>query len=338
MTQARDIVAIGGSAGAIEALTDLLGRLPDDLGAAFLVVIHTFPVAESLLPQVLSRRSRMDAGVAVEGEPILCDRIYVAPPDCHLLVEPGRIRLSSGPKESGHRPAIDPLFRSAARSYGERMIAVVLSGTLDDGSTGLRLVRRQGGTAIVQDPAEALFSQMPRNAIENAQPHHVAGLAGIASLIVSHVGSVSRPGGEQEIRNGELGAVGPNGGQAPVGAEDAPGTPSGIACPECHGVLWAPTDDESADFRCRVGHAYSAESLLDAHSASLESSLWAGLRALREQASLALHLAGKAQKRGDASSAARFEDRAEDSSHHASQMEALLLSRTPHELRDRAAG
>src|SRR5207248_11751710 len=109
----------------------------------------------------------------------------------------------------------------------------------------------------------------------------------------------SRPGGEQEVRNGELEAVGPNGGQAPVGAEDAPGTPSGIACPECHGVLWAPADDESADFRCRVGHAYSPESLLDAHSASLESSLWAGLRAPRAQASLALRLAGTAKPRGD---------------------------------------
>jgi two-component system chemotaxis response regulator CheB len=338
VSDARDIVVIGGSAGAIEALTDLVGRLPNDLGAAFFVVIHTFPLGDSLLPEILSRRSKMVARVAVEGEPIACDRIYVAPPDCHLLLEPGRIRLSSGPKESGHRPAIDPLFRSAALAYGERVVAIVLSGTLDDGSTGLRVVRRHGGTAIVQDPAEALFGQMPRNAMASAQPQHVAGIAEIARLIEGHVRSTSTEGGDEGMSRKEVEKVSPNGDEAPVGARDAPGDPTGIACPECHGVLWAATDDESPDFRCRVGHTFSAESLLAAQSSSVEAALWAGLRALEEQASLAHHLASKAERRGDLHSAARFRERAEDAAQHASQMEAVLLSRTPKTARSEFGG
>lgn len=325
MAEPRDIVVIGGSAGAIEALTKLVARLPAELDAALFVVVHTFPVGESLLPAILTRESRMRAKVAEDAEPIECNRIYVAPRDCHLLLDPGQIKLSSGPKESGHRPAIDPLFRSAARAYGERVIGVVLSGTLDDGSTGLRVIRRHGGTAIVQDPNEALFPQMPLNAIDAAHPQHVAPINEVARLIASHTGK-SRKGGEFLAVDA---TINPNGGEVPIGADDVPGTPTGIACPECHGVIWAADDEEGPEFRCRVGHAYSADALLESHAESVEAALWAGVRALQEQASLSRSLARKADRRGDRLSAERLQQRSDDADEHARMIEATLLKRAP---------
>jgi len=322
VSEPRDIIVIGGSAGAIESLSKLVSHLPPQLDAAILVVIHTYPLGDSLLPAILTRRGSLTAAVATDGEPILCDRIYVAPPDRHLVVEYGRVSVSSGPKEGGHRPAIDPLFRSAASAYRQRVIGVILSGTLDDGSSGLRFIRRQGGTAIVQEPKEALFPQMPENAIWSARPQHVAPVAEIANLIASHAGKAG-----DRAEGMAAGASSPNGGHVVVGAGDAPGSPTGIACPECHGVLWAADEDAAPDFRCRVGHAYSDLSLLEAHASSLEASLWAGVRALEEQASLSTHLAGKAEKRGDRISAARFRDRAGRAGGHAARMEAVLLAR-----------
>jgi two-component system chemotaxis response regulator CheB len=310
VSEPRDIVVIGGSAGAIESLRVLATRLPADIDAAIFVTVHTMPAPDGLLPKILSRHGTLSARVAVDGEPILCGRIYVAPPDLHLLIEPGRVKLSGGPKENGHRPAIDPLFCSAADSYEGRVIGVILSGTLDDGSVGLRVIRQQGGTGIVQDPEEALFPQMPRNAIEIGHPQHVVPVADIARLIVTHTGAAS------------------NGEHAIVGVGDAPGIPSGIACPECHGVLWGATNDESPKFRCRTGHTFSPESLLLAHSSHLEASLWAGVRALQEQTSIAKHMAGRAEKRGDQVGAARYSDRARAAAEHAGRMERLLLAWT----------
>jgi len=211
MTEPRDIIVIGGSAGAIEAVSALVSYLPANLEAALFVVIHTYPVGDSLLPRILSRRGSLSAAVGADGEPIICGRVYVAPPDLHLLIEPGRVRLSGRPKENGHRPAIDPLFCSAAQAYGERVIGVILSGALDDGSVGLRVIHRHGGSAMVQDPTEAHFRQMPANAIEIGYPQHVAPVAELARLITNHARR----------------------------SDDTPGTPSGIACPECHGARFA---------------------------------------------------------------------------------------------------
>jgi two-component system chemotaxis response regulator CheB len=326
MSKPREIVVIGGSAGAIEALTELVAHLPAELDAALFVVVHSYPVGESMLPAILGRKSHLLTKVAEDGEAIECDRIYVAPRDCHMLLEPGRVRLSSGPKESGHRPAIDPLFRTAAQAYGEQVVGVVVSGTLDDGSSGLRVIRRHGGTAIVQDPQEALFSQMPRNAIDAAHPPHVAPIKEIARLIASHTGK-SRKGGEDQLAVDA--SINPNGGQTAIGAEDVPGTPTGIACPECHGVIWVAADDDGPEFRCRVGHAYSADALLEAHAESVEDALWAGVRALEEQASLSKHLARKAERRGDQLSASSLYQRGKNAGEQAGMIETMLLKRMP---------
>jgi two-component system, chemotaxis family, protein-glutamate methylesterase/glutaminase len=223
VSEPRDIIVVGGSAGAIESLSKLVSQLPAQLDAAIFVVIHTYPLGDSLLPAILTRRGSLRAAVATDGEPIVCDRIYVAPPDCHLTVERGRVRLSRGPKEGGHRPAIDPLFRSAASAYQQRVIGIILSGTLDDGSSGLRCIRRQGGTAIVQEPKEAMFPQMPENAIWSARPQHVAPVAEVARLIASHAG---KPGTATEASIAIADHTGPNGGRAVVGAEE-PGRQGG---------------------------------------------------------------------------------------------------------------
>jgi two-component system chemotaxis response regulator CheB len=323
MAEPRKIVVMGGSAGSIEALTELVVHLPAELDAAIFIVVHTIPVGDSRLPEILSRRGPLRASVASDGGPIICDRIYVAPPDAHLLIEMGRVRLSAAPKESGHRPAIDPLFRTAASAYGSRVVGVILSGMLDDGSAGLRDIRRHGGTAIVQDPKQALFPQMPQNAIEIATPHHVGSVSEIARLIATHPGRLKQGGGSQKVMKQ---TVKPNGDPPVVGARDAPGTPSGIACPECHGVLWT-GPDEVPEFRCRIGHAFSLEALLESHSVSVEAALWAGVRALREQASLATHIARRAERRGDQRMATRFETRAGTADEHAGRLETMLLAR-----------
>lgn len=320
----RDIVVIGGSAGAIEALSRLVGHLPRRLDAALFVVVHTAPAADSLLPAILSRRGSLMAVEPADGDPIACDRIYVAPPDCHMIIEAGRIRISSGPKESLHRPAIDPLFRSAARSYQARVVGVVLSGMLDDGSRGLAMIRRRGGTAMVQDPGEALFPQMPRNAIEAANPQHVGTVDELARLIAIHTRGHEQKSDVEEFMSD---AMNPNGGKVPIGADDVPGTPTGIACPECHGVIWAADELEEPEYRCRIGHAYTTEALAQAHADSVEGALWAAVRALQERASLTKHLGHKAQRRGDHLTAGSMMEQSNTADRQATTIESMLLSR-----------
>lgn len=180
----RDRIVIGASAGGVEVLIRLVGSLPADLPAALFVVLHTPANHTSRLPQILARHGKLPAAHARDGEAIAPGRIYVAPPDEHLLAQDGSVRLSHGPRENHTRPAIDVLFRSAANAYGERVVGVVLSGTLWDGTAGLIAIKRQGGVAIVQDPEEAGFAAMPRNAISGDHPDWVLPLADIATTLV----------------------------------------------------------------------------------------------------------------------------------------------------------
>jgi two-component system, chemotaxis family, protein-glutamate methylesterase/glutaminase len=179
----RDIVVVGASAGGVEALTRLVSALPEDLPAAVFVVLHVGP-HYSVLPAVLGRRSRLPVAHAVDGEPVEPARVYVAPPDRHLLLEPGVVRVTSGPPQHGLRPAIDPLFRSAALAYRERVAAVVLSGALDDGSLGCRTIIEHGGTTLVQSPDDAAYPSMPRSAIEHDTPSYVGSAEDLALELV----------------------------------------------------------------------------------------------------------------------------------------------------------
>lgn len=306
----HDIVVIGASAGGVEALAELFSQMPPDVPASFFVVLHVPERGTSVLPEILSRHGPLPARHPADGAVIEPGGVYVAPPGHHLLVKRGRVRVVRGPRENGARPAVDPLFRSAAAAYGPRVVAVVLSGTLDDGTAGLQTVKGRGGTAVVQDPEEALYAGMPRSAVENVPVDHVLTLARIAPLLVRLANTPvveTKGGGEvpDDIRD-EIDAVE----MAPrlVHAGDHPGTPSGYTCPECHGALWEIQEGELVRFRCRVGHAYSVETLLSEQGTAMEAALWTALRALEERAALSKGMAERMERRGQHRLAARYHD------------------------------
>jgi len=305
----RDLVVIGASAGGVEALTQLVSRLPADFAASVLVVLHVPPDRPSVLPRILSAAGPLPATHAKGGERAAHGHLYVAPPGRHLLVHDATLRLSSGPKEGGHRPAIDPLFRTAARAAGARVVGVILSGALDDGTAGMVSIKQRGGVCVVQDPNEAICGDMPRNALQSADIDHCLKLAGIADLLVrlsrEEVPETRRPPNQLLEREAHI--------ALDDGTEDvtpAPGEPSQFSCPACGGVLNEIHDGDLLRFRCRVGHAYGPDALRMEQQSALEGALWAALRALEEQASLARRLAVRGRELKQLKTAARFDDRA----------------------------
>lgn len=322
----HDIIVVGASAGGVEALTQMARNLPPDLAAAIFVVVHVPAHSPSALPTILNRAGKLPALHPRDGEAIQYGHIYVAPPDCHLLIRRGYIRLARGPKENSHRPAVDPLFRTAARAYRSQVIGVVLSGMLDDGTAGLTAVKRQGGIAIVQDPKEALFSGMPRSAVESVDVDHILPVGDITPVLVSLTREpavaqgVSPMSGEMETESdmAELDL-------AALQQDERPGTPSGFACPACGGALWELHDGELTRFRCRVGHAFSAKSLLAEQSEAMETALWVALRALEESGALAHRLAKRARRQNQVALAERFQKRAQEAEQQAAVIQQLLL-------------
>ncbi len=319
------IVVVGASCGGIEAFREVVKGLPADFAAAIFFVLHISPEGTSYLPNILTRSGKLGALHPKDGEPIRPGVIYVAPPDHHLLVHRGFVRVVRGPRENRHRPAIDPLFRSAARWYRERVIGVVLSGSLDDGSVGLRTIHQQGGTTIVQNPEDAICPSMPRNAMENVKPDHRLAASEIAPLLVRLAAQPALPAKEaasaasleNDLKFAEFD-------MATIENEENPGRPSAFACPECHGVLWEIRDDEMLRFRCRVGHAYTATTLLEEQMHSMEGSLWEALRALEESAALARRMASLIKGRHGAASA-RYQQDAESKEKHAAFLREMLL-------------
>jgi two-component system chemotaxis response regulator CheB len=175
----RDIIVVGASAGGVEALRELVHSLPDRLDASIFVTIHFPSSGKSVLPRILARAGHLPVRHPSGNEAILPGQIYVAPPNSHLLLRPRGIRLVRGPREHGHRPAIDPMFRSAALAFGPRVVGVVLTGNLDDGTSGLAAIRRRGGLTLVQDPDDALFPSMPRSAIDHVQVDQIVPIRGM---------------------------------------------------------------------------------------------------------------------------------------------------------------
>jgi two-component system, chemotaxis family, protein-glutamate methylesterase/glutaminase len=325
MMPGHDIIVIGASAGGVEAVIQLVRALPSDLDATLFIVLHIAPHGTSALPTILNRAGPLHAKHPTHGEAIKKGCIYIAPPNQHLLIKHGHIHLSRGPVENGHRPAVDPLFRTAARSFGPRVVGVILSGALDDGTAGLLAVKSRLGVAIVQDPDEALFDGMPRSAIENVEVDYVMPLVDIASLLVQlsrtpvkeiprEVSALMKQ--ETEIVELDMDAV---------ENEHRPGTPSEFACPLCGGALWEVQDGRLVRFRCRVGHAFSPETLLAEQSEAMEEALWAALRALEERAALSRRLADGAYNRSQERTAQRFEDQADQATRNANLIRETLL-------------
>lgn len=315
----RDIVVIGGSAGAIAPLKDIVRSLPADFKASVLIVTHLSPDYNGNLDLLLSRSSSLPVSLAIDAEPIRQGHIYLARPDNHLTIEPGRLHVAKGPRENRHRPAIDPLFRTAARVYGPRVIGIILSGLLDDGSAGLYAVKQRGGIAIVQDPWEARFREMPSHALFYATPHYVLKAQDIASNLINlvqidqdeivmpanksgHPKSTSKKPGHR--KNGDQ----PDENLTVAYFDEGGGTPSVFACPECHGVLWELKNGSLVQFRCRVGHTYGMDSLAKEMSDGTEAALWAAMRALEEKAAMQRRLADTLP--GDRKATLRFRDQA----------------------------
>ena len=292
--------------------------------AAVFVVIHVAPSATSALASILDRAGPLPASQAVDGEAIELSRIYVASPNRHLLIKEGSVAVAVGPRENRHRPAIDTLFRTAARVYGARVIGVVLSGCGDDGVAGLRAIHDRGGVTIVQDPAEASFSDLPRNALAFATVDHTAPVADIAPLVARIVETPARSTEpptatlKKEARLAEADL-------ATIEDERKVGVPSAFSCPDCGGVLWEVEGGDSLRFRCRVGHSYSADALSDEQDDRLERGLWAALRALEENASLARQLATRSLKHGRAVLHERFKERADEAQANADAVRQMIL-------------
>lgn len=287
------IIVIGASSGGFSVLQQLIAALPPDLPAALFVVWHMPPDGQGILPEVFNRAHTLPAAHAIDGEAIETGRIFVAPPDHHLLVERGHVRVTKGPKEHRFRPAVDPLFRSAASAYGPQVIGVVLSGALDDGSAGLRTIKRSGGTAIVQDPQDADVPSMPRNAMQATAVDYVVTAAELAALLVrlSHERDAVSPEVMMDEDTSTMIEIRIAAGNTALEAGVLQlGAPTLYTCPDCHGVLLALKDDTLLRFRCHTGHAFSANSLLEAVTAATEDSLWSSVRSLEECLLLLNHL------------------------------------------------
>jgi two-component system, chemotaxis family, protein-glutamate methylesterase/glutaminase len=303
-----------------------VSQLPADLPASLFVVLHVPRHGTSVLPAILRRAGPLPAVHPSDGEPIVHGRIYVAPPDSHLLVGAGRVRLTRGPTENGHRPAIDPLFRSGARAHGPRVVGVILSGTLDDGTAGLATIKACGGVAVVQSPDEALYTGMPTNAIEHVSVDHILPVSAIAALLIELAhqpvsAEPPNPPADLEIET-DVAALLPEA----VHRHDRPGTPSGFACPDCGGVLWELPSEDMVRFRCRTGHAWSMASLITRQATGVEEALWAALRALEENAALARRLEERARQRGNARGARHFREETEAATARAELIRRLLLT------------
>lgn len=320
-----DTFVIGASAGGVEALIQLVSRLPASLPAAILVVVHIPPNAHSLLPQILSRKGSLPAAHAEDGEPIRAGRIYVAPPDRHLLINGGAIHLSTGPRENSARPAIDPLFRSAARSRGSRVVGLVLSGNLGDGSLGLQAIKSAGGLALVQDPEEALFPGMPLSAIQQVSVDAILPLDGLARKITALADSRAEEGEPAMALNSEdpekfvRADI-----ESFEGGENKNGR-SMLTCPECGGVIWELHQGDMVTFRCHVGHAYSVESFLFEQGSRLEAALWTAVRALEERAALLERLSSTAATRNSPNLEERLHQQAVEVERSADLIRTLLL-------------
>ncbi len=319
----HDIIVIGASSGGVEVLTSLVSRLPETLPAAIFIVLHVRPDVPSLLPAILNRVGALPAAHAVDGEPIRTGRIYVAPPGKQIYLHKRRVGVELGPRENMHRPAIDPLFRTAAHHHGSRVIGVIASGALDDGTAGLQAVKEAGGIAVVQDPADAVCASMPAHAMARVAVDHCVKAVDLPALLVHLVGMPTPDPGarlqvpletyEEVVSTLERAATGP-----PIGVE------SGLTCPECSGILREVREGDVLRFRCRVGHAYTSQTMLEAQGEAVEKALWTAVRSLEERSILIGKLAENARAHGHDGIAALFDDRSMAFSHDVQMLRALI--------------
>jgi two-component system chemotaxis response regulator CheB len=323
--QRRDIIVVGGSAGSTDALAALLPQLPSDIPAALFVVSHLMPDAKSHLVDALNTVGPLVAKIPEDGEEIAHGIVYVAPSDRHLLVKRGSIRITRGPRENRWRPAVDPLFRSAAVAYGPRVIGIVLSGMLDDGTAGLDAIKRCGGTAIVQDPEEAAFPDMPRSALANVEVDHKVAVSEMGpvlqTLMQAPVSQSSRTPRDVEVeaRIAETG-------YSDEHITGSLGELTDLSCAECGGPLWRSKSGDLSRYRCRVGHAYTASSLLSAGGEAIESSIWAAVRMFDQRANILTTMAEKDREARQSRMREHHAQLASEAREHANALRRLLMT------------
>lgn len=324
MARSKDIIVIGGSAGSGTVLKRLVADLPRDLPASVFVSTHMPAQLPSLLVDILAGCAALPVSRAVDGQPIQPGRIYVAAPDRHLLLVDGVVRLGSGPRENMVRPSIDPLFRSAALSYGSRTIGVVLSGLLNDGASGLRAIASVGGTTVVQHPLDAEADEMPLAALEAVDVDHVAPAAALGALLAGLAGSEAGVGSaaaedlalEVEIAGG-----------ARLGSDRLTriATPSALSCPECHGVLSEVTGARPLRYRCQIGHAHTAEALA-ANIDEVDEAVRVAMRVMEERVTLVERMAVDARIAGRVAVAELYEARAAEYRRYAETLREAAVS------------
>ncbi len=341
-TSKRDLIVIGASAGGIEALKTVVAGLPADLPAAILVVLHVPPHAQSELPRILSRVSRLPVAHARGDCAIVKGTITIAPPDHHLTVRGERIRLSRGPQVNSHRPAVDPLFQTAASSMKNRVIGVILSGALDDGAAGMLDIKSAGGVAIVQDPDDALYPGMPSSVLQLTTVDRVLAASEIPIALVELAGTevpdlrtegamgsgmergmFTSTENDERLEDGDC-ELDDEQELEPMTSDDPEGVISGMTCPECHGALWLRPVGSTEHYRCHVGHEYTSRGLFAAQSLSLDDAIWVAYRALEESASLSRRLADRARRQGLPLLASRYERKHAEVNGRAQVVRAVL--------------
>jgi two-component system, chemotaxis family, protein-glutamate methylesterase/glutaminase len=318
------LILVGASAGGVDALQHLAAQLPA-LPCPLLVVLHV-GAHRSLLPQLLARHGELSAAHASDGEALRAGHLHVAPPDHHMLVVGDRIELTRGPREHHSRPAIDPLFLSAALSHGPGAVGVVLTGMLDDGTAGLQAIKACGGVAVVQDPEEAYAPSMPRSVLHNVDVDHCVALAAMPALLQSLTTAPVPPsfGPPSPRLLHELALSRTQG--AGMDHLHAIGQPSPYACPECHGILFRVEGAVPERFRCHTGHAYTTRSLQQAVAGATDEALWNALRAAQEQQALLAHMAAVYRAARDDEQAQRADAAARQARDQAQALRSIVES------------
>ena len=317
----KDIVVIGASAGGVIALAELFKTIPKDFEGYIFVVLHLSPFSPSVLPQILNRVGWLKAEHATDGERMKKNTVYIAPPDFHLLIEKDKIVVKKGPKENRFRPSIDALFRSAAYNYGSRVVGVVLSGLLDDGTSGLWTIKRMGGTGVIQNPEDAEFPSMPLNVMEYVEVDYKKNISEIGCLL-SNLTKEDAPESptltDEELHLMKI--------EVNIASQDnafemgifKKGALTPLTCPECNGSLVKFTEGKIVRFRCHTGHAFTDSALLAGVTKAVEENLWKTVKGLEEAIMILEDAARNFEKEGKGKSAALFYQKAKET-HERSQ-------------------
>ena len=322
--QGHDIIVIGASVGGVEALSNLVAQFPEDLEAAIFIVQHVSPTAAGQLAQILDRAGPLPATMAQDCESFKLGHIYVAPPDRHLLVKQGCLRVTRGLRENRVRPAIDPLFRSAAVAYGTRVVGVVLTGLQNDGTSGLIAVKRCGGIAVVQDPRNALYPDMPTNALQQVEVDYCVPVLKMGAILYRLIQEpvVATSSIPEDLRIEVSITENPT---VTSGRTEELGESVSMICPDCGGPLRELRDKKLSRYRCRLGHAFTAESLLEGQSEAIEYALWAAVRTMEDRVRILMNLANGRREHNHSKLAATYEAQAYELKRHAQQIRKMLL-------------